>query len=369
VRATMPLLIPTVANVLFILGAGASAEGGCPCMPGFFDRAQDLYWAGTLDEREAAAFLDVQNMRAHLQGAHSKAQIDIHNLEGVFNALEMGAFLARENSEDEARFARARTSLFHVITATLERTQTFPWHAVRRPATDALFYSCSGPKGYAEFAAALRQRSEKRPDLRFDFITFNYDIGLEFAPSAFQLPYSYGLPGAQGLAAASRVLKLHGSLNWFRVPGASQISVLDVLPRHMEPDQMDATLNEGRLLLSRSIPTGKEPVIVPPSERKATERALLQGIWQEGATVLSTADVIVAIGFSVPPTDTFFREFFALGSMGPAVLRHFYVYDPDSAVEERYRNLLSGHAATRFQFRPLQFVQAAFEIRDQVILF
>jgi hypothetical protein len=82
-----------MSQYVFILGAGASKESGAPLMADFLEKAADLYrnLRGTFDppfDKVAAAI-------AALQIVHSKAELDIHGLEPVFGALEMGRMLVR----------------------------------------------------------------------------------------------------------------------------------------------------------------------------------------------------------------------------------------------------------------------------------
>src|SRR5215831_9714980 len=172
-----------MARVAFILGAGASAQGGCPCMGDFFDRAQDLFWTGALGEY-ASDFEAVQSVRASLQEAQSKARIDLHNLESVFNAIEMALFLHPDDGPERTRYVQGRRSLLRLIVGTLERTQKYAWHGYRNPSNNTDGMECFGPDGYSVLLQAMQNVLGRRSDVRFDFVTFNYDIGLDFALAA-----------------------------------------------------------------------------------------------------------------------------------------------------------------------------------------
>ncbi|MHB1587420.1 MAG: hypothetical protein ACYCRH_08255 [Acidiferrobacteraceae bacterium] len=83
-----------MADVVFILGAGASKEGGAPLMADFLDVARTL-WETQKVSTSAPAFETVFKAIGHLQQVHSKAELDIINIESVFAAFEMGKLLGR----------------------------------------------------------------------------------------------------------------------------------------------------------------------------------------------------------------------------------------------------------------------------------
>src|SRR4051812_21529069 len=83
-----------MANVVFILGAGASRDGGAPLMYDFLDVADDL-WKSNKVTGKAEFFKTVFQAIGRLQSVHSKAQLDLNNIESVFNALVMARILAK----------------------------------------------------------------------------------------------------------------------------------------------------------------------------------------------------------------------------------------------------------------------------------
>jgi len=63
------------------------------------------------------------------------------------------------------------------------------------------------------------------------------------------------------------------------------------------------------------------------------------------------------IGFSLPPTDTFFQYLYALGSVGQP-LRRFQVFDIaplGGEIEQRFRGLLGPGAEQRFRYSQTPF--------------
>src|SRR5688500_12425171 len=70
-----------MSRTVFILGAGASMEAGAPVMRTFLDVADALRRGGKLPAPRQASFDLVFKGITALSGAHSKAQLDIDNLE------------------------------------------------------------------------------------------------------------------------------------------------------------------------------------------------------------------------------------------------------------------------------------------------
>lgn len=158
-----------------------------------------------------------------------------------------------------------------------------------------------------------------------EVITFNYDTLVECAFQTMRLwdwraeaaftwgsllnytpegkgGLSYGENDGTGAPHPSfRLRKLHGSLNWYWVPG----------------DATGATT--GRLRLPGDFGTpdpiteveahwsapGREPFIVPPAALKSAyyQNPIIREIWQRSFDALSEADVITLVGYSVPQTD------------------------------------------------------------------
>jgi len=77
---------------VFILGAGASREAGGPLMGDFLDHAEELSHNSDVDHE---AFDLVFRGIKELQVVHSKAFLDINNVESVMAAFEMAKLFGR----------------------------------------------------------------------------------------------------------------------------------------------------------------------------------------------------------------------------------------------------------------------------------
>jgi hypothetical protein len=90
-----------------------------------------------------------------------------------------------------------------------------------------------------------------------------------------------------------------------------------------------------------------------------------RGVWARAAAELAEAENIFVIGYSLPPSDAFFRFVHALGTVGKKTLRRFWVFNPDNTrtVRGRSESLLGHGARARFEYDPDTFSSAIKEIR------
>lgn len=352
-----------MSDVVFILGAGASKATGAPLMAEFLDVADDLVQLG-LVERRRPSFDLVRRARAALQPVHSKAELDIHNLEAVFGAFEMAQLLGKLGTLAEGDVGGLSNALIDVIVCTLEETIKFT--LPRNPEAAGVF----PPGEYSAFTDAIKQlRQGARPPRSVSILTFNYDVAVDWALEYAHIEFHYGLVPP----ATSRVglFKLHGSLNWRQCEKCRKLFTSPIggyLNTHPWPLGMpDIRIHVGsdepgmsccgQRILGR-------PAIVPPTASKGQHHQALSDVWRSAAAELRQAEYIFVMGYSLPETDSFFRQFFGVGSVGGVPLREFWVCDPDTTgeVEKRFRRLLGPGARERFRYRQLPFGAAVAEM-------
>jgi hypothetical protein len=357
-----------MSETVFILGAGASREAGAPLMADFLDVADELRKGGQLGDASSDFDLVFKGLAA-LQLAHSKSQIDLENIESAFAGFEMGRLLGRLGNLTQEEIIQLRHSMRTVIERTLSLTIRFPHSGKRvRP-----------PPPYEEYGRlvddVLTARSGHRQRAKATIITFNYDIALDYAFHWFNVPVNYCLHDLrqnEGL----KVLKLHGSLNWTRCSECNEIvawHLSDFFKRRnwrTEISDAEWSLLDIAGLLNEFDHCGKsqakEPMIVPPTWNKTQYHEQLGIVWSEAARELSDAENIFVIGYSLPESDQFFRYLYAIGTMGDARLRRFIVYNPDLAVETRFKTILGPLASGRFKFMLNNFRDAIRGIRSEL---
>lgn len=189
---------------------------------------------------------------------------------------------------------------------------------------------------------------------RVSVVTFNYDTIVE------QSMLELDAPGADGDIVAAiltqlprravttgwgevspptfRLLKLHGSLDWYWNPDDA---TGDSLCR-LTPGATSADL--------RAALAGKVPFIVPPLATKGPfySLGLIRQLWQDAAEALKAASRIIVIGYSVPLTDLATTAMLSQQANPEA---EWHIVDPQaSAVGERLSQL--GIPPNRIQNHP-----------------
>ena len=207
---------------------------------------------------------------------------------------------AGDNLENQALFERISAAIAEVLGVSVQAT---------------LAAGC--PDWLSAFLRVAHQR-------RATLITFNYDTLLECAVGTGLL-YDWGQrepvfwaevtgdvpswpPGLAYLAAdpadTFRLLKLHGSLNWYWAPpdtsGAS-------IARRALPGLFGSPEPYTEEERRRRLP-GRVPFVVPPSAVKSPyyRNPVIREIWQQAAERLRNADRVFILGYSLPPADLTF---------------------------------------------------------------
>ncbi len=341
-----------MAGTVFILGAGASRSAGAPLITNFLDSAFDLCERVGLGEGEKRDFELVRVGLNALQLAQSKARLDITNLETVFDAFEMAALVGRLGDLESEQVARLPEAMRTLITVTLEQR-------IRLPAADGGMYPCPVYQSFAEMISQLRHETKLWPGV----ITFNYDVCLDHAFYCVRVPSTYHLSESDQQDRVN-LLKLHGSLNWAHCPECRTVqerSLSDLLARlRLRPGgttwRLEVAAKTVRSFECRKCgKRGGQLMIVPPTWAKARYQAPLQPVWAAAAAALRGAENIFVCGYSLSETDTFFRYLYAVGSIGAATLRRFWVFNPDRSLEGRFREFLGQQAEGRFQFHGMDF--------------
>ncbi|MEI7868302.1 MAG: hypothetical protein WCI11_10450 [Candidatus Methylumidiphilus sp.] len=360
-----------MSNVVFILGAGASKQAGAPLMANFLDVASDLLWSNLVNDKREH-FERVFNAIGGLQAVHSKAQLDLNNIESIFTALELGRIIQRvPGIEDPNDIPLAIASLKELIVKTLEVTIAFPRYKD----------DIKPPRPYEAFATLVKYLvTEAYPKKTVSVLTFNYDIAVDCAFFLEDLGPNYIIESAPRGRHAVDLLKLHGSLNWAIEKESKKIRPLHLhnslkkwpLPIGFRENKFEVNYSIASHLVeyfaqhaTPAIEVEPEPVIVPPSWNKADYHQALSPVWASAANHLSEAESIFIIGYSLPETDSFFRHLFALGSAGKSALRRIIVFNPDSSGEtdKRFQTLLGPGSKARYEYRPNTFEQSLPQIQ------
>jgi len=337
-----------MSETVFILGAGASKGAGAPLMNEFFDTADEL--RKKLPAQDADFEL-VFHARDALQSVYSKATMDLLNFESVFAAFEMAKLLRRLGSLSTNEIEALPGAMTRLIQRTLEATIAFPVE------NDGQHPRILTPRPYDQLGQLAVDLSRQPNGMRrIAFITFNYDICLDFALFQRTLPVDYCLGPMVGHGV--KLMKLHGSLNWSRCGVCGQVIALEV--RDFLRDKFLFPLDHPQIhiLISTGLERlthcnahlSSEPFMAPPTWNKTQYHTQLESVWRAAAQELSEAENIFICGYSLPDTDQFFRYLYALGTVGRSGLKKFCVINPDEEVGRKFRGLCGPLALSRFTF-------------------
>lgn len=328
-----------MSEIVFVFGAGASSEAGAPLMKDFLDEAYELHklHANPNFELVFKAF-------DALKAAAAYAVLDFENLESVFAAFEMAKLLGKLGNLSSEELNRLPSAMRYVIVSTLEASIRFP----------ADRHSVHPPASYDQFVSMIKD--VRNYQKRISVITFNYDLCLDYAFYAHSVDVNYCLNSARNDSTLP-YMKLHGSLDWIRCPGCSQIvpwtirGFLRGRSWNLHEDGQKVGFNLAANLFHFNHCPGQsssESIIVPPTWNKGHHHEQLVSVWQGAARELSDAERIFIIGYSLPDADQFFRNLYAIGITGAPRIKEIRVFNPDQNVHEKFRVLLGPLAEKRF---------------------
>ncbi len=338
-----------MAGSVFILGAGASAAAGVPMMDKFLDRARDL--AESKRARDAQASFDLLFGAIDLlPQAHSKATLDIDNVESVFSALEMARIIGVFGDYSTKQIQELDVAMRLVIAKTIESSMILKTSGARP----------MPPEPYYDFAYLIQRLRFEYPNHPATIITFNYDLAADYAFHFAGVPVSYGF-AEDDPKDGIPLLKLHGSLNW---ADCADQACGDIVPwrldkyfqNHHWPDlgpvrtAQLTVASHLRQFAHHNFVVSPVPVVVPPTWGKASQHHRLARVWNRAAVALQDAENIFVVGYSLPASDAFFKYLYALGTIGKTRIKRFWVFNPDESVEGRYRELLGPGVIGRFEF-------------------
>ncbi len=308
---------------------------GLPLISDFMTQMRDAleFHVSENRNRECEAIEAVLDFRLRASSAAYRVKIDLENIEELFslasaspNPMEEAIRLAiaatldyslHKNKSLDATFAASRDAFANNINWQFDTSGYIAPQGIWRA------------PGYEYIVnAMLGTNPQGSGGVENTFITFNYDTILEDSLASMSIPYSLGFEhkGAKKNTEGTRVLKLHGSMNW-AVPKGSRTTI-------------QVFENYRTVVLE-----GLSPHLVPPTWKKDS-RGAFDAIWSESLKALSNATRVVIIGFSIPPTDLHFKYLLAAGLQNNYSLREIVFVNPGeglSLVKNRCKDLFANH--------------------------
>lgn len=320
-----------MARTVFILGAGASVEAGAPLMNNFLDRAQDLLTGGSFSSNpeEEGSIQDVFHLISRLESIHSRAPIDLNNIEPLFGLIEMGNVIKKIGDIEPHHIKYYRDSLITLIARTLEESMHFSINNFK-------FHAHASYSSFCHYLSRYNTKGNSS-----SVITFNYDLGLDMGLQNTLGKLDYCLDNESN---GFKLMKLHGSINW--VYNSNKIEVVKSIVTNSET-QIRSSREIKRIYGNKVL-----PVIVPPTWNKTQYHNQLSNVWNHAANELNTADNLVIIGFSIPETDTFFKYLLGLGLMNGKRIREIIIINKDDSdgIKKRYNDLFGYGISSRLKY-------------------
>jgi len=303
--------VKALANekVVYILGAGFSAQFGLPVMSNFLEKSKDMYALKNLPDIHffGSVYKEIDKLRRCKDFYNS----DMTNIEEILSLFEMGKMLGSKSKQqiDFQKFI-AEVIKYHTPSDVGASGKSF---TILRGFLMKLFRITHVEKYHPiDYDNALPL---------YSVLTFNYDLLLENA-----------------------LLNLKNTLRAFGVLDFSQGSVA----------------SDGCLPYIKLHGTASDPqTIVTPTWKKAFGDGEASN-WKTAGTILSEANHIRIIGYSLPLTDSYLKYFLKWGAAHEQNLKSIDVIcldDERHSVESRYKNFIH-HKLNFFNKSTLDYLAA-----------
>jgi hypothetical protein len=210
----------------------------------------------------------------------------------------------------------------------------------------------------------LKKVAQRIQDESATVISFNWDLILDEKLFAEVSASNYGLePGEPG----PRLLKPHGSLNWYEEDDVNPVSAEKLVELHPKSSGHPAVK---AFVLPRHIisKTNRRytPLIVPPTYIKDFSRPISVKLWKRCTEALSRANRICVLGYSLPEADLqahfiircgFYNQIESMiknggGRTDPTGPAEVIVVNPDAVAARRLEHVAGKDC--HFQWRPLK---------------
>ncbi len=328
--------MPTDMEKVYILGAGSSAVAGAPLVRDFKRRAEKILSEGDASNPRMAEAIKLWNETA------PAADVEEFYI--------LSDLLARLNTDGQSQ--RAAEGVRYLIAKTLELTMGGGISEVHRKFVHKVWEVAQGQASFA-------------------VITLNWDIAVDnasYTHSQFSLDYGYakarpldGDPDRQR-PKHFRVLKLHGSLNWW----VCQSDRCQTLWYSGEKD-VSRFWEESEARRCRECGSKLLPLMVPPTGQKFEYSQVaispMRAIWKEAREALRNCQVLAIVGYSFPPTDVQFRMFLLEALSKNTNLRKVLVISSPKigSRRQRFEDFYDGAFAQSPHRRRLHFMYNGFE--------
>jgi len=319
-------------NIVFILGAGFSRAAKLPLQRDLLPRMLN-FEGGDFNFKNAR-----DNVKEFINGNFPNVKIENLTLEDLFTILDK-AVLGKEyfGGYSWEKLYKIRKGLVHTLLVLLdsEMKANKDFYTIYNGMGQFVIDCCQGKKPYNAALISINwdtlfesiinslDREKNQSPVLLDYCTFNHS--LENPGNTRESSKSHG--------NFLKIMKLHGSLNWLYCPNCGRlytdryknigITYNPVCPCCQEDEQ--------KIVL--------EEMIITPTMLKEFQNHHLKLTWQHAFIEISHADLIVFIGYSLPPADFELRYFFKKAfHKKVSITAVLHASDETNGTRERYES-------------------------------
>ncbi len=172
--------------------------------------------------------------------------------------------------------------------------------------------------------------------------SFPYCYCLPNVDDALTQPHASSIPvfeEGDSSELGIRVLKLHGSLNWFSIHHTKAVSKGAIL-RRTRKQYVTTRRQIGDMTLSKKRKEYSFPMIIPPVSHKAgILHDSLVPVWEEAEQALAHTHRVAVFGYSCPDTDFESANLLRRSVRRNKNLSEFAIIDPNPLIFQRYVEL------------------------------
>lgn len=191
------------------------------------------------------------------------------------------------------------------------------------------------------------QRWKGQTDLIFNFPGC-YELGDHKVTSPTHQSSDELFEDSEPVDGCIRILKLHGSLNWYSSHTSKTPSQEAMFNPHRSLRITRRTVIPSDMTISGKRTTHGLPIVVPPvTHKSAVLHSDLRVVWRQAEKALERAEELVVFGYSCPPLD--FESANQLRRSERKSHAKVSVIDPNGAIAARYIELLHPDSLNYFR--------------------
>ena len=309
------------AGTCLLLGAGASKPAKTPLMKEFIDRGRDAFHLDQYDETESAIIKKALGAYERLRRECTITELDVENIETILSVLDMEKTLGLEAEVSEFR---------KFITLLITKSTRLP-----APMEASWLSEGTGQLTMTKIIRAIAELGDTA-----SIVTTNYDCNIEYICHCLGLPFTYDRAQAPGV----EIIKLHGSTNWMYCDNEKCVSINETVISPLRFELVDEIpYRNGYIKPTLSLcPKCKQPLstrIIPPTWDKTIHEKQLESAWHSAAKAISNAECFVAIGHSLPESDSHLRQLIHIALKSNQLRQSVIVCGRDEVAAARWTDL------------------------------